>query len=944
MPPNPNDPEALARQHIDRQLAQCGWLVQSRPDMNISAGLGVAVREFPLKTGYADYLLYVDGKAAGVIEAKPEGHTLKGVELQASKYTLGLPDGLPAHRKPLPFAYESTGIETQFTNALEVDARSRAVFTFHRPEELLRLIGLPQQLRTALREPAPLAAEKLWRVQREAIANLDASMAQNRPRSLIQMATGSGKTFTACNFSYRLLRFAGARRILFLVDRNNLGKQALNEFQSFQSPHNSYKFHEEYPVQRLTKNTIDPAAKVVITTIQRLYSMLKGEEHFDEDAEDKSGFETANPLLKEPLPVVYNARIPIESFDIIVIDECHRSIYNVWRQALEYFDAFLIGLTATPSAQTLGFFNNNLVQDYSHEKAVVDGVNVGYDVYKIRTKITEKGATLDAEPGYFVPHRDRRTRQTRFAELDADLPYTASQLDRDVVAKDQIRLVIKTFKERINTEMFPGRSDVPKTLVFAKDDAHAEDIVAEIREQFGKGNDFCWKITSKTTGRKAEDVLAEFRNSYFPRIAVTVDMIATGTDVKAIECLLFMRNIASAAYFEQMKGRGVRVISDEALGSVTRDAVAQGGKTRFVIVDAVGVCESDKSLSKPLDRKPGVSLEKVLDMVASGMVHVDVVSALAAKLTRLAHEADYTQRMAVAKEIKDAIAPQAAPTNDFQGQGLETLAAQLFAAIDPDKTLTAAQLTSGKAEPTEAQLDAAEQTAMQAALKPFHHAPLRKIILAVREANREQVIDEVTKDNLTASEFNAAAKAKAQTVLADLRKFCADHKADIEALQLLYSKPYRAGLNYKQVRDLATRLKQFHVDPAKPASVHWLWQQAQAAEPNAVKGQPKALVDLIALVRHAIHPEAQAIPRTEEIEPAYTAWLQEKQKQGPPFTSEQRIWLDAIKNHIAASLAIERDDFEDVPFSQMGGLGKVVQLFGERLPVLLDELNERLAA
>ena len=212
--------------------------------MNISAGLGVAVREFPLKTGYADYLLYVDGKSAGVIEAKPEGHTLKGVELQASKYTLGLPDDLPAHRKPLPFAFESTGIETQFTTALELDARRRAVFTFHRPEELRHLIGLPQQLRTALHKPAPLAAEKLWRVQREAIGSLDNSLAQNRPRALIQMATGSGKTFTACNFSYRLLRFADTKRILFLVDRNHLGKQALTEFQSFQSPYNSHKFHD----------------------------------------------------------------------------------------------------------------------------------------------------------------------------------------------------------------------------------------------------------------------------------------------------------------------------------------------------------------------------------------------------------------------------------------------------------------------------------------------------------------------------------------------------------------------------------------------------------------------------------------------------------------------------------------------------------------------------
>ena len=165
-----------------------------------------------------------------------------------------------------------------------------------------------------------------------------------------------------------------------------MGKQAHNEFQQYVSPYNNYKFTEEYPVQRLHRNTIDPAAKVCITTIQRLYSILKGEEEFEEENEETSLFEAATSLVKEPMPVVYNPKVPIETFDFIIIDECHRSIYNVWRQVLEYFDAFLIGLTATPTAQTIGFFNGNLVQDYSHEKAVVDGVNVGYDVYRIETK------------------------------------------------------------------------------------------------------------------------------------------------------------------------------------------------------------------------------------------------------------------------------------------------------------------------------------------------------------------------------------------------------------------------------------------------------------------------------------------------------------------------------------------------------------------------------
>lgn len=385
-------PEQEARCRIDRMLDQAGWAVQHRNEMNISASQGVAVREFPLKTGFADYMLYVDGRVIGVVEAKPEGHTLRGVETQSAKYTAGLPADLPHFRLPLPFAYESTGTVTQFTNWLEPDACSREVFSFHRPEELARLVRLDGQLRANLRSMPPLEAGRLWRVQIDAINSLERSLAANRLRALIQMATGSGKTFTSCSFVYRLVKFAGAKRVLFLVDRNNLGKQTLNEFQQFVSPHNSYKFTEEFNVQHLRRNTMDRAAKVVITTIQRLYSMLKGEEEFEEANEETSMFEVANPLVNEPMPVVYNPKIPIEAFDFIVVDECHRSIYNVWRQVLEYFDAFIIGLTATPTAQTVGFFDGNLVQDYSHEKAVADGVNVGYDVYRIETQITANGA------------------------------------------------------------------------------------------------------------------------------------------------------------------------------------------------------------------------------------------------------------------------------------------------------------------------------------------------------------------------------------------------------------------------------------------------------------------------------------------------------------------------------------------------------------------------
>ncbi|MGE0607909.1 MAG: DEAD/DEAH box helicase family protein [Pirellulales bacterium] len=929
-------PEQKSRQQIDRQLEQAGWIVQDYRQMNISAGLGVAVREFPLTTGDADYMLYADAKAIGVVEAKPKGHTLTGVETQSGKYLDGLPAGLPHHRLPLPFAYESTGEVTQFTNNLEPDARSRVVFTFHRPEELIRLVKLDKQVRTHLREMPPLNTGHLWRVQIESIQNLETSLAANRPRALIQMATGSGKTYTAVNFCYRLIKYAEARRILFLVDRNNLGKQTLNEFQQFVSPVNGYKFTEEYTVQHLKKNTIAPASKVCITTIQRLYSMLKGEDDFLEENEEGSLFETETSLIREPLPVVYNAKIPIETFDFIVVDECHRSIYNIWRQVLEYFDSYLIGLTATPTKQTIGFFNGNLVQDYAHEQAVVDGVNVGYDVYRIETKITKDGAKLAREPGVFVPHRDRRTKGKKYKELDDDLTYTANQLDRDVVAENQIRLVVRTFKDKL-PEIFPGRTEVPKTLVFAKTDLHAEDIVRIIREEFGKGNDFCQKITSKSTGKKPDELLSEFRNSYFPRIAVTVDMIATGTDVKPLECLIFMRNIRSLGYFEQMKGRGCRVVDPDVLQSVTPDAKH---KTHFVIVDAVGVCEDEKTATKPLDRKPSVPLDKILNLVAAGAANDDVVSTLASRLSRLDLEVDPIHQAAIQKASG--------------GKSLSDLSADLLKSIDPDANTQLAvdkfNVPAGPngepPEPTEEQIVEVEREQMATALKAFHDPKLRDAILAAKRS-LEQVIDEQTPDQLLRAGFDAEALEKAKSMLTSFRKFVEDNKDEIEAIQVLYSIPYRAGLKFRHVKELASKLNQppFFVDPNRPESLTRLWQAHEVVEPDKVRGKGgKQLVDVIALVRHAIDPNTPLAPVGMTVEERYRQWLADKQAASVTFTADQRKWLDAIKDHIASSLNIEQDDLEDVPFNTIGGLGRAYELFGDNLAAILDELNMRLAA
>ena len=632
--------EAKARVEIDRQLLACGWLVQDRKAMNLYAGQGIAVREFIMAVGHgrADYLLFIDQKAVGAIEAKPSGTPLAGVEAQSAKYAAGLPKDLPALVNPLPFLYESTGDETMFTNGFDPDPRSRPVFTFHRPDSLARWLrhwvddadggSLRARLSGSGRSRPTGFAGFRWR--RSVVST--PRWRANHPRALAQMATGSGKTFMAANLAYRLVRFADAERVLFLVDRANLGRQTLREFQQFATPGDGRKFTDLYNVQLLTSNRIDPAARVVITTVQRLYSMLRGEEELPEDVDEKSGSEVEP---ERPVEVAYNQQIPIEAFDVVIIDECHRSIYGVWRQVIEYFDAFLVGLTATPAKQTFGFFNQNLVVEYGHAEAVADGVNVDFDVYRIRTKISEQGSTVEA--GLVTKFRERETRKTRLEKLDEDVVYDARQLDRDVVSIDQIRTVIRTFRDNLfkpldESGIFPGRTEVPKTLIFAKDDSHADDIVRICREEFGRGNDFAVKITYRTTGVKPEDLLNQFRNSFNPRIVVTVDMIATGTDVRPLECVMFMRAIRSRNFFEQMKGRGVRIIDPNDLQAVSADTIA---KTHFVIVDAVGVTEAEFNDTAPLERHKTESLKKLLDQIAAGVRDPDVVSSIAGRLARL---------------------------------------------------------------------------------------------------------------------------------------------------------------------------------------------------------------------------------------------------------------------------------------------------------------------
>ena len=921
-------PEETSRQQIDAQLIASGWVVQTKDNINLAASRGVAVCELSFATGEPDYTLFVDAKALGTVEAKPAGHTLTGVEEQSTKYVAGVPSNLPHWHNPLPFCYESTGAETRFTNRLDPDPRSRNVFAFHRPETLLAWVQQAKQLSQRLKEFPPLARAKLWPAQFEAITNLEKSFAAGRPRALIQMATGSGKTFTAVNFIYRLVKYGGAKRVLFLVDRGNLGEQTLKEFQQFVSPVNQYKFTEEYIVQHLTSNTLDSSARVVIGTIQRVFSMLKGEREPAPDLDDLP-IEAAETLFKQPVPVEYNPAFPIEEFDFIVTDECHRSIYNLWRQVLEYFDASLIGLTATPSKQTFGFFQQNLVQEYSHETAVADGVNVGCDIYRINTAITTAGSKVEA--GLFVDKRERATRKVRWEQLDEPLAYDASALDRDVVAPSQIRTILSTFRDRIFTEMFPGRTDVPKTLIFAKDDSHADDIVRICREVFDKGNDFCKKITYKTTGESPKALIAAFRNSYFPRIAVTVDMIATGTDIKPLEIVFFMRSVASKNFFEQMKGRGVRVVSDTEMEQVNPGIKR---KTRYVIVDAVGVCERVQTESRPLEKKPTVSFDKLLDAAALGTTEVAAVESLAGRLIRLERRFDAE----VAAEV----------VQTAKGHTLAQISKGMLSAIDPDEIL--AQAKQGKAEyvePTDKEIAAVRETRIKSALAPLATNPdLRNLLKKIAKA-ADQTIDIISRDTLIYAGPAQATTSNNGEIAKSFRDYIEQHRAEITALQILYSRPFKQRLTEPMLKELEKRLRDNHAAWTEDN----LWAAFAAANPGKVKGRSQAgrFADLVALVRFALEQQPVLTPFADSVTERFNEWLMNKAKADmaagrKSFSAEQLAWLYLIRDHIATAISIEAEDLDLTPFNQRGGLGKAHQLFGEQLPKLLDELNEVLAA
>lgn len=942
MVPNQN-PEQVARDKIDDMLDASGWIVQDKNEIDPSKGRGQAVREYPTDNGPADYVLFVDRQAVGVIEAKrkSKGENITTVEEQTQGYASA---GLKwvSNNEPLPFLYESTGVITRFTDARDPKPRSREVFIFHRPETLREWLAQGESLRGRLSRMSPLNPSELPArelglrdCQETAITNLEGSFKLDKPRALIQMATGAGKTYTAITAMYRILKHAEGKRILFLVDTKNLGEQAEQEMLSYTPSDDNRKFTELYAVQRLKSANVPKDAQVCISTIQRMYSILKGEA-LDEALEETNPAERFTKP-REPVPVAYNPKVPIEFFDFIFIDECHRSIYNLWQQVLDYFDAYLIGLTATPDNRTIGFFKQNLVSEYTHERAVADGVNVGNEIYTIDTRITRQGAELKAKQ--LIQRREKQTRKKRWEEQDEDEAYSAKQLDRDIVNPSQIRTVIQAFRNSL-PDIFPGRDEVPKTLIFAKTDSHADDIIQTVREEFGEGNAFCKKVTYKAAqdrkdkqgnliqeGEDPKSVLSQLRNDYNPRIAVTVDMIATGTDVKPLECLLFMRDVKSKNYFEQMKGRGTRTLEHDDLKKVTPSA--NSAKTHYVIVDAIGVTRSLKTASQPLITKPSVSLKDLAMGVMLGASDTDTVSSLAGRLTRLNKQLDADEQARIKKAAK--------------GVELTQLVNGLFDAIDADlveaRALELAQQPVGT-DPGDDKRKQAQAELVKTASNVFN-GELIELIDTIRR-DKEQKIDHDNLDQVIRAEWSKDSIDNANKLVEAFADYLEQHKDRIDALEIFYDQPHRRReITYDMIREVMDRLKS---DKPALAPIR-VWNAYSQLDDYKGQQPINELTALVSLIRRICNIDQTLSAYDATVRKNFQNWMLKRHAgAGEKFNEEQMQWLQMIRDHIISSFHVERDDLEMAPFDSRGGLGKMVQLFGSDTDGLIDEMNAELVA
>ena len=844
-------PEEKARQKIDQWFAEAGWKVINREDYE-PACTAVAIREGLLKGNLeADYFLFINGKAVGVLEAKREDIDALSDKVceQAVLYAKSVPHIYQAYQKPLPFIFTSNGKELYFCDFREQEQGFKQIIAIPTPYELVKQLGISDYFAGL----PTLRKKGLRDCQYEAVTELEKSFRAGQNRALMVLATGAGKTYTACLAAYRLLSYTPMRRILFLVDRNNLGKQAEGEFGTFRLTENGDAFNTIFTVSRLRSSSIPSDSNVIISTIQRLFSFLKGDTIEDNDEDD--GNEPTEEISLPP-----NPNLPHDYFDLIIIDECHRSIYGNWRKVLEYFDtARLIGLTATPVPETMAFFNNNRIVNYTLEKSIVDGVNVDCRVYRIKTQVTENGgAILEGEK---VKEETRYTGDIKTILNKEARTYTNKELNRSVINPAQIKLVLSTYRDAVYTELF-------------NNETHATNIVQIAKEVFGRtDNRFVQKITY--SAGDSNELIRQFRNDRDFRIAVTCTLVATGTDIKPLEVVMFMRDVESLPLYIQMKGRGVRTIGDEQLRNVTPNAFS---KDCFYLVDAVGVTEHEKTIPSVTDEPTTkiISLKELLERISHGYIPDEYLQRLAATLSRIYNKADNSQRAEFARLAHDDMKDLASRIYNSLENGL----LPSFISVD---------------EPNN------ERKGLVAPLA--NHADARRYLLILAAGFVNTLMP--GEDTLISKGFSIE---EAKNTTEAFEEFCREHSDEIEALRIIYNNEGEP-ITYSMLKDLENKLKM--------ADSHFtskqLWNSYAILNPNSVrrsttKEECDALTNIIQLVRYAFRQIERLDSVVATSKQYFNLWLGQNQRE---ITDKQREVISRIVDYIASNGACTVKDIRE---------------------------------
>ncbi len=880
-------PEGKAREIINRMLNEAGWEIVDRN--NYSPGISaVAIEEGLLKGNLeADYLLFLNGKAIGVLEAKREECGLANIVMeQAERYVRKLPSWCSYWCKPLPLVYLSNGKEILFKNINNSEEGYTSVSRIHSPKEIVKMLGIEDDY-----AGLPVLQKKgLRNCQYEAISELESSFRLGQSRALMVLATGAGKTYTACMVAYRLLSYTPMKRILFLVDRNNLGRQAEGEFGTFRLTETSEPFNTIFTTERLKSSTIPKDANVVISTIQRLFALLTGQE-----LDDNDNNESYNEEEKE-VQLGGNLNLPPDFFDLIIIDECHRSIYGNWRQVLEYFSsAKMIGLTATPAPETLAFFNNNRIVNYTLEKSIADGINVDYRVYRIKTQATESGGAI--KDGEKITKITKYSGKVEDVKNSEEKTYTSTELNRSIVNPSQIKLILETYRDAIYTELYPERESkleyIPKTLIFALNDSHATNIVRIAKEVFpNQSENFVQKITY--SAGDSNQLIRSFRNDKNFRIAVTVTLVATGTDVKPLEVVMFMRDVESDALYTQMKGRGVRTIGDEQLRNVTPNAIS---KDLFFLVDAVGVTEHEMQVTRPGAETPppNMSLRILLERITHGELSDDNLRLLASRLSRINIKSDDKQRQKF---------------SDLAGIEMKELAIQIFTILE-DTSLEPFISTN---EPN---------LARKGIVRPLTHNPKARQYLLELNAGFISIL-QPGEDNLIEKGFSIE---EAQETTHAFEEYVNSHKDEIEALRIIYNNTSEP-ITYSMLKDLREKLVRANnkFNPVLLWNTYSVLDSAHVVKFRS-KEEKDALTNIIQLVRFAFKriPELRSL--SSMAASRFELWCGQNQR---PLTTSQKEIIRNVVNYIVANGSCTMNDIkeEDKPF-----VAQMVRTFGSAVAV-----------